>query len=240
VAQTEILLLIQLILEEKVDKETVSQATFVATTAYFPNISFFVLMYHYRSCILDLNRYYKKDAILNRTYIAAANGKLMLSVPLIKNGIKNKKHYEVEIAYRENWPKNHFESICSAYLKSPFLEIVYDDLKRLILKEYRYLSELNLAIINWICEILQIETNFKLNVDKSIQDNDYQLIVYNNSNKNTLPSWYKNENYFQLFSDKNGFFSNLSILDLLFLHGMDSRNYLKNNLNFDKLNNSLN
>lgn len=228
--------LIQRILEEKADKYLhKGKTSFVDSIAYFPKISFFVLMYAYPSCIIDLNPYYKKSDVLNRSFIAAANGKLMLSVPLLKNNIKSKKHYEVEIAYNENWPKNHFESICSAYLKSPFLEIVYDSLKALIVKEYTYLYELNLATINWICEILQLDTKIELNFDTPIQNLETQLIIERKKNKEILPIWFKNDSYFQLFSEKNGFYPNLSMLDLLFLKGMDCRNYLKDNLK-DKTN----
>ena len=89
--------------------------------AYFPPISHW--KHILKNCSWDLDSFYKKQTLRNRTYIHGANGLLMLSVPVKHTGTgKKRKFNEIEIENDQGWKRKHFKSIKIAYQSSPYYE----------------------------------------------------------------------------------------------------------------------
>ena len=57
---------------------------------------------------------FPKQTYRNRASIYGANGKLSLIIPI--RGTESKLMKDIEISYQENWQKNHWKSIESAYI----------------------------------------------------------------------------------------------------------------------------
>lgn len=168
---------------------------------------------------------FQKQTYRNRTYIYAANGKLLLNIPVIHTQKNRQKYRDVKIANRDKWQSLHWKSLESAYRTSPFFEFYEDDLKSLFSKEADNLLDFNLECFNVICDCLQLDlkTSKTISFIKEVEDNrDYRHLV-NAKKKQSL----KLESYTQVFSNKHGFISNLSILDLLFNEGPNALNYLE-------------
>lgn len=149
---------------------------------------------------------YEKKSLKNRTYILGANGKLRLSIPIKQKNIEKKLYKDIEISYAEKWQKDHWNSIISAYRRSPFFEYYEDEIKHFYTNNYQYLSEYNILLSNWIMEKMGVPT-IELKDDRI--ENLNCITNYNDVG----------ESYLQVFSDRFPFQNNLSIIDLLFNMG---------------------
>ena len=187
--------------------------------AYFPPISHW--KYILKNCSWDIDSFYKKQTLRNRTYIHGANGLLMLTVPIkhIRTG-KKKNFKEIEIENDHGWKKNHFKSIKIAYQSSPYYEFYESHLIELFNKDFKKLVNLNLASIELISKCLNLELkNRVLKINSRINNSYFEIT-------DTKRSKEKNKKYIQTFQKKNGFIYDLSVLDLLFNCGPQSFDFL--------------
>ena len=187
--------------------------------AYFPPISHWKFIL--KNCSWDIESFYKKQTLRNRTYIHGANGLLMLTVPIkhIRTGIK-RNFNEIEIENDHRWKKNHFKSIKIAYQSSPYYEYYESHLIELFNKDFKKLVNLNLASIELISKCLNLELkNRVLKINSRINNSYFEIT-------DTKRSKEKNKKYIQTFQEKNGFIYDLSVLDLLFNCGPQSFDFL--------------
>ena len=169
----------------------------------------------------DVHQNYIKQTFRNRTFIHSANGLQILTIPVKHSKIK----FSMQDAKIDNsiaWQKNHWKSIQSAYNSSPFFEFYRDSLEGIYIKEYTYLTKFNFDLINLILEWTDIEMKSELSKSYKIQ---YKNGLDLRENKKYSSS--ENIIYKQVFSDKNGFLNDLSIIDLIFNEGPNSISYLK-------------
>ena len=192
----------------------------VLEPTYFPPISHWK---HISSNNLQwsINSRYNKQTLTNRTYIDSSNGELMLTVP-IKHSGKNvpRKFSEIKIDNSSNWKKTHYKSIKICYQSSPFFEFYEDDISFFYESDYEYLHQLNFASINLVCKWINLEMpkeNF------NVQEKEFINLIYLSNTKRTRELIDKK--YTQTFQVSNGFINDLSILDLIFNCGPDSKNY---------------
>ncbi|OBR41340.1 hypothetical protein A9200_13585 [Maribacter hydrothermalis] len=169
---------------------------------------------------------YQKQTLRNRTYIANDRGKHILSIPIIHVGKANgrQKYKDVLIDNSYAWQRQHWRTLQTAYRTSPFFEYYEDEIEPLYTQTFDKLQEFNLKTIGVIFDCLQLEmptlksTHF---VDKPTDKEDYRFLVSAKLKQqlNIAP-------YVQVFSDRNGFIPNLSILDALFNLGPNTVEYL--------------
>ena len=172
----------------------------------------------------DVHQNYIKQTYRNRTFIHSANGLQILTVPVKHSKIKFSM-LEAKIDNSIAWQKNHWRSIESAYSSSPFFEFYKDSLEKIYIIEYIYLTKFNFDIIKLILEWTDIEMKSELSKDYKIgYENSLDL---RKDMENKKYSCSENLKYRQVFSDKNGFLNDLSIIDLIFNEGPNSISYLK-------------
>ncbi|WP_142783732.1 WbqC family protein [Changchengzhania lutea] len=192
---------------------------------YFPNIAHFTAMSQAEHIVIEGEDNFLKQTYRNRTYIYGANGKLALSIPVIHSQNNRQKYRDVKISFDEPWQMHHWKSLLSAYRTSPFFEYYEDDLQALFLKKETFLFDFNLKCLDTVCECLALELKstktqtYEHQVEGIV---DGRHLVYA---KQETPKTF--EKYTQVFDDKHGFLSNLSILDLLFNEGPNALNYLE-------------
>ena len=172
----------------------------------------------------DVHQNYIKQTYRNRTFIHSANGLQILTVPVKHSKIKFSM-LEAKIDNSIAWQKNHWRSIESAYSSSPFFEFYKDSLEKIYIIEYIYLTKFNFDIIKLILEWTDIEMKSELSKDYKIGYENSLDLRKNMENKKYSCS--ENLKYRQVFSDKNGFLNDLSIIDLIFNEGPNSISYLK-------------
>lgn len=195
---------------------------------YFPPISFFKCLMKYPALVLEASEHYQKGAYRNRCMIAGPNGIQRLTVPLEKGKHNKLPIREVKIAYNEAWQKIHWQSIRTAYGKSPFFEYYQDDLQPLFEKKQSYLFDLNLEILEILQSALQLTFDIELREQYSTEPPPATLDLRNTLKPKTSSSdQAAMQKYPQVFESKNGFLANLSILDLLFCIGPEAYYYLE-------------
>ncbi|WP_299781870.1 WbqC family protein [uncultured Formosa sp.] len=192
---------------------------------YFPNIAHMAAIAKSNVVTFEMDDNFAKQTYRTRTYIYAANGKLLLNIPVIYTQKNRQKYRDVKISNTENWQSVHWKSLLSAYKTSPFFEYYEDDLRPLFETEAEYILDFNLKCFETISECLQLEKSirkteeFKHEVDNTL---DLRNLVNPKSAVN-----FQNNKYTQVFDNKHGFINNLSVLDLLFNEGPNALDYLE-------------
>ena len=221
----------------------ISQSNYIPWKGYFDFINdcdIFVF--------LDEVQYTKRDW-RNRNLIKTNHGLKWLTIP-VGNNI-NRKIFEVK-PINNNWVEHHQKSIQMSYAGCKY----YKDFKFLIDKiyktnKYNSLSELNQRSISLICEFLKIKTLLIDSRDiKTSSDKNQRLIdiikhfncknyisgptAKNYLDKNLFDSnginifWKEYLNYPEYKQRFDGFFHNVTILDLIFNTGPKSDFYVYN------------
>ncbi|RED47550.1 WbqC family protein [Seonamhaeicola aphaedonensis] len=192
---------------------------------YFSSIAHFVVMLQADNVVFEVHDNFLKQTYRNRTYIYGANGRQTLNIPVVHSQKNRQKYKDVKIFNEEPWQANHWKSLLSAYRTSPFFEFYEDDIQPLFHQKTDYILDFNLKCFEVICDCLQLDLNVSesQSFEKIVEDKtDYRYLV--NAKKEQSQPF---DSYTQVFSNKHGFISNLSILDLLFNEGPNTLNYLE-------------
>ncbi|PCI32978.1 MAG: hypothetical protein COB60_08610 [Flavobacteriaceae bacterium] len=194
---------------------------------YLGSIAHYAVVAQSDAIVFETASNFIKQSYLTRCYIATANGKQVLSIPVLRPKEKGKQLLkDVLIDYRNNWQQTHLRSIQTAYRSSPFYEFYEDDIIPLFTKNYKFLLDFNLKAHEILMECLQLSipssksTVFELN---PLQYNDIRFLI--DAKKEVSANF---DPYFQLFDDKHGFQKNLSILDLICMEGPNAISFLEN------------
>lgn len=196
----------------------------ITPSLLLPPISLFIDLLKVDEWIIEINETFPKQTLRNRYYIATNQGIRAMIIPVKKTNGSHTITKDILLDDKENWLGYHHKTLITNYRNSAYFDYYEDDIID-IFSNYEKLYELNLAFINWIVEQLDIKINitFTDNFEKKYSidyiDNRAKYSKYENID---LPY------YRQVFIDKLGFISNLSILDLLCNLGKESKIYLKN------------
>lgn len=199
------------------------------STAYFAPIQYFSKLAVYPEIAIEQHENFIKQTYRNRMVILGANGPISLIVPVEKGRGKKITIKDLRIAYDEDWQRNHWRTIFSAYNSSPFFEYYADEIEPFFRKKYDFLFDYNQQITETLLEILDIRAEVKLT-------GDFEKVpgYYLNFREQISPKTHRNaedpnftdQPYTQVFSEKFGFIPNLSILDLLFNEGPSAHHVL--------------
>ena len=190
-------------------------------TAYLAPICYYAILLQHPNCSIELKEHFIKQSIRNRCDIYGANGKLRLTIPKERKGSSRTIIENLKISYKQNWQKQHWNAIESAYNSSPFFEYYKDELKPIFEEKEEYLANFNSKLQNVIHIMLQKKNTIKNTTEYLHKGDFFDLRNYTWELKNQ-------EKYDQVFMEKKGFIPNLSILDLLFNLGPESADYLHN------------
>lgn len=187
-------------------------------TAYLPPIQWFVYLLAADRVFIEQLETYPKQTFRNRCEIATANGRLALTIPVIKVHGNHTKTKDIAIAYHQNWQLLHWRALTAAYANSPYFMYYQDDLAPFFSEKFENLMDFNLALIKNILELIGIEkviehtTAYEFSPGGRL-DLRGEITPKKTFGQFPLPC------YYQVFQEKCGFISGLSIIDLLFNMG---------------------
>ena len=203
---------------------------------YLPCIQYFTKFLMYDKVLIEQSENYLKGSYRNRCHLASANGLIRLTIPLLKGKNEQQPIKDVQIAYFDSWPPNHWQTIQSAYGRAPFFEFYEEELKDLILSKPKNLFSFNLSMLNWILDQLGIEKKYDLTNhyqrNYTLPIADFRNCIFPKKSRQKKDDSFKPALYNQVFEEKNGFIPNLSILDLLFCTGPEARLILEKSIIF--------
>ena len=176
---------------------------------------------------------YQKQSYRNRCRFYAADGVQTLSFPIVHEGGTHKIPItEVKIDYKKPWVQQHERAIISAYRTSAYFEYYQDELFAILESRYEKLFDLNMALLKFFIEKTGIKVDLRLTEEYSLntQCDDLREAIHPKRQDDILRDLGLEKPYFQVFAQKHGFKSNMSIMDLLFNEGPDSILYLKTSI----------
>ena len=183
---------------------------------------------------------YQKQSYRNRCRFYAADGVQALSYPIVHEGGTHKLPIsEIKIDWSTPWLQQHERAIVSAYRTSAYFEYYQDELVAILESRPERLLDLNTQLLRFFIEKTGLAVDLRMTSEFSREGtqtgpdgtflacDDLRESIHPKRQNTILQNLKLEKPYFQVFSRKHGFQSDLSIMDLLFNEGPDSIVYLK-------------
>lgn len=193
---------------------------------YLPPVSYFhAISENYPVIILDQCENFPKQTYRNRASIATANGILDLTVPIQHGRKEHGAMKDVKINYDHDWQRLHWLSIQTAYRSSAYFEFYEDIFVPFYERKHEFLFDFNLKQLELILKVLKLDRTIELS---QVYENDYPAeLDFRKSIHPKKPSVNQNPKpYYQVFDEIQGFKADVSIIDLLFNQGPQSKIFL--------------
>lgn len=192
--------------------------------AYLPPVEYFIYLTGRHEPVIEVYEHYRKQTYRTRCLIAGAAGKQVLSVPVIKTHGNHTRMKDLLISYQQKWQRVHWGAITAAYSASPFFIHYSDAFRPFFEKKIKYLVDLNLGLINNLLGCLKLNTGYNITIAYDAEPKDMlDLRTLMSPKKESLHDF---PPYKQVFDQDRGFKPNMSIIDLLFNMGPESKAYL--------------
>ncbi len=195
---------------------------------YLPSLSYFTAILNTGIIYLDSEEVYQKQTYRNRCKVLTANRIDTLTIP-VKHYSSGTPSKEIQIDYDQDWLRRHWGCFQSAYGQSPYFEFYETELKLIYNKNYKFLMDLNYDLLTFCLRLLGLrkEIMYKLSGPLIGSIEVFDLMSKINTKKSTNNyKYYQPVPYYQTFG--NDFVEDLSIIDLLFNMGPESRGVLVN------------
>lgn len=191
---------------------------------------------------------FTKNDWRNRNLIQTANGLQWLTIPVRQETLEQ-KIFESKI-FVDNWAKKHVSTLQGNYSKAKCFKEYKDVIFSLYENQSQYISQVNVSFIKSICKILDINTQIIDSRELNLQgDRNVRLLEaceklgadtyisgpaaksYLNENlfaqANIKVEWMEYTGYKEYNQVFKPFQHGVSIIDLIFNEGCDSKNFMK-------------
>ena len=223
---------------------------------YLPWLGYFDLIDKSDNFIILDNVIFSKQSWQQRNRIKTSSGSLWLTVPVITKGYAHQIVCDVNIIENPKWSIKQIKTIKQNYINTPFYDYYFEELSDILLNSNKYLAELNIELIKWLCLKIGININLirssqlKINKAEKVENlinicnkigTDHYLspsgskpyIDENNlfyeSKIELSYQQYCHPEYRQLYGD---FIPYMSVIDLLFNEGEKSLGIIRSGSSF--------
>ncbi len=207
-----------------------NNGSILLSTTYLGPIDYYRCLSGAKTAVIERYCNYIKQTYRNRCIIASANGPQSLSIPIERMPEAKCLTKDIRISEHDNWRRLHWNAIVSAYNSTPFFEYYEDDFRPFYEQKFDFLFDFNEALRELACRLLDIQPEVSYSTsytspyyipadsNEQIQVSDLREAIH----PKKAPVHPDFKPYYQVFSGKYGFQSNLSIIDLLFNMGPES------------------
>lgn len=187
----------------------------------FPPISWFLkaLQAPGQTVYINHDDLFAKMSYRNRYYIAGAQGKAMLTIPLEKGRNQRTPLKFVKIDNSVPWQSTQWKTLLSNYKRTPYYEYLAPEIAHLYTREYEYLYQFNQDALETVIKMMKLPLKVKFVGTEALPDSGVEDITRILKPQQTLEGVTVPE-YWQVFQDRCGFIADLSILDYLFNEGI--------------------
>ncbi len=200
----------------------------ILSSFYLAPVEYYAALFHADRALIEVHDSYRKQSYRNRCIIAGANGPLALSIPVEKPEKEKNRMKDIRISEHGEWRHLHWNAIVSAYNSTPFFQYFEEDFRPFYERKFTFLHDFNEELRLLICSYIGIETPCS-HTSGYTKKTSHPTIDLRETIDPKKPSSYKPEAYYQVFTRKQAFIPNLSIIDLLFNLGNETRIYLMKN-----------
>jgi hypothetical protein len=136
---------------------------------YLPWLGFFDQMAHCDLFILYDDLPYAKDSWRNRNRVKTAEGWCWLTVPVVNRALGHKTIREIEVSEHGQWRRDHWRTIKNHYTRAPYFQDHAPFFASLYEKPWRFLVDLDLAIIFYLLQVLGVNTKIILSSEAGLE-----------------------------------------------------------------------
>ena len=172
--------------------------------------------------VLETQEAFIRQTYRNRCRVLTSNKVDVLTVPVKSRGAGDSIR-DVRIDYEQDWHRRHWGCLRSAYGKSPFFEHYAPRFEHIYRKKLPFLFDFNFELLTLCLYYLGISTELTYTLSRPSENKslfDARSII-NAKKKPGGSFFYSSYPYQQTFG--NEFVPNMSIVDLLFNKGPESR-----------------
>ena len=198
---------------------------------FIPWIGYFHKMAQAAKFVLADDLQYTAHGFINRNHIKTRNGKQWLTVPVITKGKGLQKINEVRIDKEQNWRQKHWNSLQLNYKYAPYFDYYADFFERIYQKDWTFLVDLNIELIEFVRKSLNISCPIVLSSELDLRSDATERIVdieklFKDAGIDLIYTDFKHPIYHQQFGE---FVSHFSIIDLLFNEGVRAMEFIMPN-----------
>jgi len=216
---------------------------------YIPWMGFFHKACHADVLVLLDDVQYSKNSVQNRNKVRTRDGEVFLTVPVLTSGHFGQKTNQVLIDMRSNWQSKHLKTIQLNYGKSPYYHLYEKDLLDFYSRPYEKLVDACVDFIHFVVQWLNLPIHTVLASELGVEAESTErlILLTKKIGGRTYLSGPSGGHYLQKeafadaglelqfhqfqhpqYSQFNGeqFILYLSVLDVIFNCGYDSRQYL--------------
>ena len=195
---------------------------------YLAPVSVYAQLYASQSAVEDWGEHYVKQTTRSRCYIATPQGPQSLTVPVERTQRNHCPMRDIRISDHGNWRQLHWRALVSAYENSAYFEYYADDFQPFYTQPFTYLVDFNEGLRRLVCELLGLSCQVEISQEYVTEISPFSPDLRPFASPQSLSSLFpKTVPYYQVFSARTGFLPNLSIVDLLFNLGPESRLVLR-------------
>lgn len=224
------------------------------STAYLPPVEYVAQMLAHDRILVEQHDHYLKQTYRNRCTIAGPEGKLSLTVPIVRPNPRDCPMHLIRISEHGHWRHLHWNALASAYGHSPFFEYYEDDFRPLYEQPYEFLMDFNEALLHTVCRLIPftpclerttrylpapaIGTERARTGTEPLAKADTLLDlrdrIHPKHAEGQASHGFRPVAYHQVFQNRLGFLSGLSVVDLLFNTGPESLLVLRKSIGMDQ------
>lgn len=216
---------------------------------YLPYLGFFHKLSQGDIFIVMDNVEFLRRGLQHRNKVKTSQGEQWLTVPVLHH--QKQLIHEVAINPDFPWSRKHWNTLVTNYSPAPYFKEYAPGLEQILMKEWSNLCELNMVLIQWVMDVLDIHKPIVYASTLGVEGNKSDLLIklcqamdadtylsgtggreymdlsaFEASDIKVLWQEFNPPSYCQLFPEK-GFIPNLSIVDVLFCCGSYTRNFLQ-------------
>ena len=147
------------------------QPTFIPWAGYFG-----LIKYVDKFVFLD-DVQFERRSWQQRNKIYEKNDFAFITIPIIKKNLRSQKICETRISINKNFKKKQIKRILQNYSRSEYFNNYNYFLNDILLKDFKYLSEMNIYLICEICKIIGIKTDFIKSSDLKTNGNKSEKLI---------------------------------------------------------------
>jgi len=195
-------------------------------------VNYYARLIRQQEILLEQHDSYSKQTYRNRCLILGPNGVITLSIPVKrKRGMKNAVR-DIRIDYATNWNKIHWRGLVASYASSPYFEYLADEIHPIYERRHTFLIDLNLLLVEHTLGVMGLKIPVRLTkaFEPIVSETDPRHFIHPKTDQAVADPGFVPVDYHQVFSDRLGFQTNLSILDLIFNMGPETLSCLRRSL----------
>jgi hypothetical protein len=208
----------------KCDDQLLMIRKILLSTAYFPPAEYFAKIAGADEVLIEKKENYVKQSYRNRCYIISANSIQILSVPVLLGSLHKVPIADARIDYSKRWQQVHIRALKASYMSSPFGQFYLDEIETILLKNHKFLIDLNTELTLTMMKYLSIDTTVEFTSSFELplkEGEDFRYAISPKINSEYSPSKYRGV-FDHAQENQNG----ISIIDMVFNLGPDTARFL--------------